>query len=71
MVSKAKILAYYEDVVDSLLASDRVQFFWHSEYRGDGKFISMAEGGKVYQVRITLHCTGSENTRFVHRRGAF
>ena len=55
MVSKAKILAYYEDVVDSLVASGRVKFFWHSEYRGDGKFVSCAEGGKEYQVRYMMY----------------
>ena len=54
MVSKAKILAYYEDVVDSLVASGRVKFFWQSEYRGDGKFVSLAEGGKEYQVRLIM-----------------
>ena len=55
MVSKAKILAYYEDVVDSLVASGRVNFFWQSEYRGDGRFVSLAEGGKAYQVRFMMY----------------
>merc|ERR1719225_2501014 len=53
LVSKAKILAYYEDVVDSLVASGRVKFYWQSEYKGDGKFMSMAEGGKEYQVNVS------------------
>ena len=54
MVSKAKILAYNEDVVDSLMASGRVKFFWQSEYRRDGKVVSLAEGGKEYQVRLIM-----------------
>ena len=63
MVSKAKILAYYEDVVDSLLASGRVKFFWQSEYKGDGKFISMAKGGQEYQVRLIMNISVANMTR--------
>ena len=63
MVSKAKILAYYEDVVDSLLASGRVKFFWQSEYKGDGKFISMAKGSQEYQVRLIMNISVANITR--------
>ena len=63
MVSKAKILAYYEDVVDSLVASGRVKFFWQSEYKGDGKFISMAKGGQEYQVRLIMNISVANMTK--------
>ena len=53
-MSKAKILAYYEDVVNSLVATGRVKFFWQAEYKGSGKFVSLAERGKVYQVRLIM-----------------
>ena len=50
LVSKAQILAYYEHVVEDLVSTGRVKFFWQCEYKGDGRFSSLLEEGLEYQV---------------------
>ena len=50
LVSRSQILAYYEHVVDDLMSTGRVRFFWQCEYKGDGRFCSLLQDGIVYQV---------------------
>ena len=51
LVSKSQILAYYELVVEKLVSTNRVKFFWQCEYREEGKIVSLVEDGLEYQVR--------------------
>ena len=55
MASKAKMIAYYEDVVKYLSATGRVKFYWQCEYKKDGKILSLAENDREYQVCIFYH----------------
>ena len=43
LVSRTEILAYYEQVVEELISTGRVKFYWQCEYKGDGKFSSFGE----------------------------
>lgn len=52
LASKAKIIAYYEDVAKSLSSTGRVKFFWKCEYQKDGKILSLTEIDQEYQVGI-------------------
>ena len=52
MVSKAKITAYYEDVVNDLSATGRVKFYWQCEYRNDGKIVSLVDNAQQCQVSM-------------------
>ena len=52
MVSKAKITAYYEDVVNDLSVTDRVKFYWQCEYRNDGKIVSLVDNAQQCQVSM-------------------
>ena len=51
LVSKSQILAYYEHVVEELVSTNRVRFFWQCEYKEDGRIVSLIEDGLEYQVR--------------------
>jgi hypothetical protein len=51
LASGAEVCGYYDRVMQHrLLASGRVQYFPLSEYRGDGRFVSLASGNE-YAVR--------------------
>ena len=65
LASGARILAYYERVVEKLCATGRVTFFPQCEYQGDGRFRSMLVEDLVYQVKVrrkTVDATYSQIT---------
>ena len=51
LASKAQILAYYELVIEDLKSTGRLSYFPQCEYLGDGKFVSLLEGGLEYRVK--------------------
>ena len=50
--SADEIIAYYARVLDKLCETGRVQFFGESDYLGEGRFRSMANGDQEYQVTV-------------------
>ena len=52
LASKSQILAYYELVVEKLVSTNRVKFFFQCEYLEDGRIISLIEPGLEYQVSV-------------------
>ena len=52
LVSKSQILAYYEVVVEELVSTNRVKFYWQCEYKEDGRIVSLVEDGLEYQVKL-------------------
>ena len=50
--SKPEILTYYDQIMDKLLSSGRVQFFSNSNYIGDHKVVSLADETKVTEFKV-------------------
>jgi len=50
--SKYKILAYYEQVMEDLVATGRVQYYPQCEYLGEGKFVSLLNTNLKYEVNV-------------------
>ena len=52
LASKYQILAYYEQVMDCLVATGRVFYYPQCEHVGDGKFVSLLEPERKYEVKV-------------------
>jgi hypothetical protein len=50
LTSGPEIVAYYKLAMDRFLATGRMQFLPMSDYQGDGRVVSMVDGGRLTEV---------------------
>ena len=52
LTSKFQILAYYELVMDDLIATGRVKYYPKTDYLGNGRFVSLLDSDLQYVVNV-------------------
>jgi len=52
LASGIEVLSYFEEVIDKLLNTGRVQYFSMCEYQGEGVFSSIVTPGRHYRVKV-------------------
>jgi len=65
LASGPLIVDYYARVLDRLCSTGQVQFFGECEYRGEGRFVSLGDDEREYEVTVhrrTVDATDSKVT---------